>query len=105
MFPLELSFVQNHTAISGTVILGRRGGTPISGPFQGTVQPSGHLTGAATLPPVPLTGTPLFTRNITAWDTTITGNTLGGVFTLIYSSPTETGTMTVNATLLQMTRR
>ena len=102
-FALELSFVQNQTAISGTVILSRGGGSPIRGPFQGTIQPSGHLTGGATLEPLMLFGT--INRDITAWDTTITGNSLNGSFTLVHSSTTETGTMTVNASLLQMTRR
>ncbi len=102
-FPLELSLVQNQTAISGTVILSRGGGSPIRGPFQGTIQPSGHLTGGATLEPLMLFGT--INRDITAWDTTITGNSLNGGFTLVHRSTTETGTMTVNASLLQMTRR
>jgi hypothetical protein len=102
-FPLELSFVQNQTAISGTVILSRGGGSPIRGPFQGTIQPSGHLTGSATLEPLMLFGT--ITRDITAWDTTITGNNLNGGFALVHRSTTETGTMTVNASLLQMIRR
>lgn len=102
-FPLELSLVQNQTAISGTVILSRGGGSPIRGPFQGTVQSSGHLIGSATLEPLMLFGT--INRDITAWDTTIVGNSLNGGFTLVHRSATETGTMTVNASLLQMTRR
>jgi hypothetical protein len=102
-YPLELSLVQNQTAISGTVILSRGGGSPIRGPFQGTIQPSGHLTGSATLEPLILFGT--INRDITAWDTTISGNSLNGDFTLVHRSTTETGTMTVNASLLQMTRR
>ena len=102
-FALELSFVQNRTAISGTVILSRGGGSPIRGPFQGTVQPSGHLTGSATLEPLMLFG--MINRDITAWDTTITGNSLNGVFTVVHRSNTETGTMTVSASLLQVIRR
>ena len=102
-FPLELSLVQNQTAISGTVILSRGGGSPIRGPLQGTIQPSGHLSGSATLEPLMLFGT--INRDITAWDTTITGNSRSGGFTLVHKSTTETGAMTVNATLLQMTRR
>jgi len=102
-FPLELSLVQNQTAISGTVILSRGGGSPIRGPFQGTVQSSGHLTGSATLEPLMLFGT--INRDITAWDTTIVGNSLNGGFTLVHRSTTETGTMTVHASLLQMARR
>lgn len=104
-FPLEVSFSQSQAAVSGTVVLSRADGTPIRGPFQGTVQPSGHLTGSATLPSVPLTGTVLFARNIATWDTTIAGASLNGGFSLVYSSPTEAGTMTVSATLVQMTRR
>ena len=102
-FPLELSLVQNQTAISGTVILSRGGGSPIRGPFQGTVQSSGRLTGSATLEPLILFGT--INRDITAWDTTIAGNSLSGSFVVVHRSTTETGAMTVNATLLQMTRR
>jgi hypothetical protein len=102
-FPLELSLVQNQTAISGTVILSRGGGSPIRGPFQGTVQSSGHLTGSATLEPLMLFGT--INRDITVWDTTIVGNSLNGGFTLVHRSTTETGTMTVTASLLQMARR
>jgi hypothetical protein len=102
-FGLELSFVQNQTAISGTVILSRGGGSPIRGPFQGTIQPSGHMTGSATLEPLMLLGT--INRDITAWDTTIAGNSLNGGFTYVHRSSTATGSMTVNATLLQMTRR
>jgi len=102
-FPLELSLVQNQTAISGTVIVSRAGGSPIRGPFQGTIQPSGRLTGSATLEPLILFGT--INRDITAWDTTIAGNSLSGSFVVVHRSTTETGAMTVNATLLQMTRR
>ena len=85
------------------MILSQGGGTPIGGPFQGTVQSTGHLTGSATLDPLILFGS--INRDITAWDTTITGNTLNGGFTLVYRSTTQTGTMTVNASLLQTTRR
>ena len=102
-FPLELSLVQNQTATNGTMILSQGGGTPIGGPFQGTVQSTGHLTGSATLDPLILFGS--INRDITAWDTTITGNTLNGGFTLVYRSTTQTGTMRVNASLLQTTRR
>jgi len=102
-FPLELSFIQNRTAINGTVILSRGGGSPIRGPFLGTIQPSGHLTGSATLEPLMLFG--MINRDITAWDTTITGNSLNGGFTVVHRSNTETGTMTVSASLLQVIRR
>ena len=105
-FPLQLSLVQNQTSISGTMILSQGGGSPIRGPFQGTIQPSGHLTGGATLEPLRFGGAiGTINRDVTAWDTTITGNSLNGGFTLVYRSTTETGTMTVNASLLQMTRR
>jgi hypothetical protein len=103
VFQLELSLVQNQTAVSGTVVLSHGGGTPIRGPFQGTIEPSGHLIGSATLEPLRVGQT--VTRNITAWDTTITGDSLAGGFTLVYSVITETSTMTVNTTLLPTTRR
>jgi hypothetical protein len=102
-FPLDLSFVQNQTVITGTVILSRGGGSPIRGPFQGTIQPSGHLTGSATLEPLMLFG--VINRDITAWDTIITGNSLNGGFTFVHRSSTETGAMMVNASLVQMTRK
>ena len=104
-FALEVSFIQDQMAVSGTVRLSRGGGTPISGPFQGAIQPSGHLAGTVELPSVPFTGTPLYTRTITRWDTTITGTTLSGSFTIVYGSPTEPSTMTVEANLVEMVRQ
>jgi len=101
-FALELSLVQNQTVVTGTITLSRGGGSPLSGTFQGLIQASGHLTGTAVLP-LMLLGT--INRDLRAWDSTIAGNSLNGGFSLVYSSSTETGTMTVSASLLQMTRR
>lgn len=100
-FPLELSLVQNQTVVTGTITLSRGGGSPLRGAFQGLIQSSGHLTGTAALPL--LLGT--INRDITAWDSTIAGNSLDGGFILVHSASTETGTMTVSASLLQVTRR
>ena len=99
----ELSLVQNQTVVTGTITLSRGGGSPLRGPFQGLVQSSGHLTGTAALPPLLLLGT--INRDITAWDSTIGGNSLNGGFTVVHSSSTEAGTMTVSASLLQVTRQ
>lgn len=103
-FPLELSLVQNQTVVTGTVSLSRGGSSPLRGAFQGLIQPSGHLTATAALPPFQLFGT--ISRDITVWDSTIAGNRLSGAFTLVHRSSTEIGaTMTVNASLLQVTRQ
>jgi len=102
-FPLELSLVQNQTVVTGTITLSRGGGSPLRGAFQGLIQSSGHLTATAALPPLQLLGT--ISRDITAWDTAIAGNGLNGGFTLVHSSSTQTGTMTVSASLLQVTRQ
>jgi hypothetical protein len=102
-FALELSLVQNQTVVTGTITLSRGGGSPLSGTFQGLIQSSGHLTGTASLPPLLLLGT--INRDLRAWDSTIAGNSLNGGFTLVHSSSTETGTMTVSASLVQVTRR
>lgn len=102
-FALVLSVTQNQTAVTGTITLSRSNGTPLTGTFQGAVQPSGHLTGAAPLPPLLLLGT--INRDVRAWDSTISGNSLNGSFTLVHSSNTETGAMTVSASLVQVTRR
>ena len=102
-FPLQLSLVQNQASVSGTIVLSRAGGTPISGSFEGSIDTSGHLMGRATLQPLTLLGT--ITREITAWDTTIATGTLNGGFTLVHRSAAEPGSMTVTATLAQMTRQ
>ena len=102
-FPLSLSLTQNQTAVTGTLTLSRSNGTPLTGTFQGAIQSSGHLTGAAPLPPLLLLGT--INRDVRAWDSTIAGNTLNGTFAFVHSSNTETGAMTVSATLVQVTRR
>jgi hypothetical protein len=102
-FALAVSLVQNQSVISGTITLSRSGGTPLTGTFQGAIQSSGHLTAAAPLPPLLLLGT--INRDVRAWDSTIAGNDLNGTFTMVHSSNTETGAMTVSATLVQMTRR
>lgn len=102
-FALALSLVQNQTIVTGTITLSRSGGTPLTGTFQGAIQSSGHLTGAAPLPPLLLMGT--INRDVRAWDSTISGNSLSGTFTFVHSSNTETGAMTVSASLLQVTRR
>lgn len=103
MLPLELSLVQNQTVVTGTITLGRGSSSPLRGAFQGLVQSSGHLTGTAALPPLQLLGT--ISRDITAWDTAIAGNGLNGGFTLVHRSSVETETMTVSASLLEVTRR
>jgi hypothetical protein len=102
-FALALSLVQNQSVVTGTITLSRSGGTPLSGTFQGAIQSSGHLTAAAPLPPLLLLGT--INRDVRAWDSTIAGNDLNGTFTMVHSSNTETGAMTVSATLVQVTRR
>jgi hypothetical protein len=101
-FALALSLTQNQAAVTGTITLGRSNGTPLTGTFQGAIQPSGHLTGAAPLPPLLLLGT--INRDVRAWDSTIAGNSLNGSFTLVHSSNTEAGAMTVSASLVQVTR-
>lgn len=102
-FALTLSIVQNQSVVTGTITLSRSGGTPLTGTFQGAIQSSGHLTAAAPLPPLLLLGT--INRDVRAWDSTIAGNDLNGTFTMVHSSNTETGAMTVSATLVQMIRR
>jgi hypothetical protein len=102
-FPFELSLVQSQTAVTGTITLSRGGGSPLSGAFQGVVQPTGHLTATAALPPLQLFGA--VSRDIIAWDTTISGSALNGAFTLVHRSSTESATMTVSASLLQAARR
>jgi hypothetical protein len=102
-FALALSLDQNQTVVMGTITLSRSGGTPLTGTFLGAIQSSGHLTGVAPLPPLLLLGT--INRNVRAWDSTIAGNDLNGSFTVVHNSNTETGAMTVSATLVQVTRR
>jgi|SRR6185295_1525986 len=103
-FPLELSLVQNQTVVTGTISLSRGPSSPLRGAFQGLIQPSGHLTGTAALPSFQLFGT--ISRDITAWDSTVAGNSLSGGFTVVHRSSTEIGaTMTVNASLLQVARQ
>ncbi len=105
------------------------GSLTMGGPFQGLIQSSGHLTGSATVNTV---STPFcvfapvdpglpggggyaicgITATASAWDTTIAGNTLDGSFMLVFSGGmsnatigTATGTATVSASLLQVTRQ
>ena len=129
---LELSLQQSQTVVIGNLALGATsniaatlGTSTMRGPFQGLIQSSDHLTGSSTalsqgnpfcvLAPVD-PGLPGgggyaicgITATVSAWDTTIAGNTLDGSFRLVFSGGAAnaiTGTATVSASLLQVTRR
>jgi Carboxypeptidase regulatory-like domain len=125
---LALSLQQNQTVVIGNLALGvtsniaaTLGTSTMLGPFQGLIQPSDHLAGSSTalsqgnpfcvVAPVD-PGLPggggcaicAITATVSAWDTTIAGNTLSGSFRLVFNGGAGnaiTGTATVSASLLQ----
>ena len=134
-FSLALSLQQSQTVVIGNVALGvtssiaaTLGTSTMRGPFQGLIQSSDHLTGSTTAlsqgnpfcvfapvdPGLPGGGGYAIcgiTATVSAWDTTIAGNTLDGSFRLVFSGfsgsagNSTTGTATVSASLLQVTRQ
>lgn len=131
-FSLALSLQQSQTVVIGNLALGvtsniaaTLGTSTMRGPFQGRIQSSDHLTGSSTAlsqgspfcvfapvdPGLPGGGgyaICAITATVSAWDTTIAGNALDGSFRLVFSGSAgsaATGTATVSASLLQVTRQ
>jgi hypothetical protein len=103
--PINLAFIQNGTAVSGTVTLGQ-----LSGSFQGSVQAAGNLSGTATMNLLVITGVPnpqYTTYMVTAnnWDTTLVGNQLTGGFHLTFDNTKVTEDGVMAAVLLQVSRK
>ena len=137
MLPLTVSFTQKETSVTGTIVLGvtpsmmvTLGSSTTRAAFQGAVQ-SGHLHGTAVIANVPYCVTaPADPRlpggggysicglgmadRITAWDATITDNTLSGSFSWTFNYPGAAlfngaqmpgSTATVTANLFQVHRQ
>jgi hypothetical protein len=95
--PISLSLTQSGSTVSGSVTLGS-----LTGTFQGTVS-GGTLTGTATMTTPPNDGFTL-TLSVANWNTTLTGDSLKGGFSLIFSTPSLSGSATLTATIAQLNR-
>jgi hypothetical protein len=95
--PIALGLSQNQSTVTGTVTLGS-----LSGAFTGTASGS-TLTGTATLNEVTDQGATL-TTSITSWNTSLSGNRLAGEFDVILRAPASPGSVTLNATIEQLSR-
>ncbi len=95
--PISMALTQNGSSVSGSVTLGS-----LTGTFQGTVS-GGTLTGTATMTTPPNDG---FTLNLSIanWNTTLTGDSFKGGFSLIFSTPSLSGSATLTATITQLSR-
>ena len=95
--PIALTLTQNQSAVSGTVVLGS-----VSGTFQGTVA-GATLTGAATFPNTTSEGITIVTA-ISGWNATVSGNSMNGAFNIVFRAESLTGSATVSATIVQLSR-
>jgi hypothetical protein len=99
IFPITLSLTQTQSNVTGSMTLGGA-----RGPFTGVVQPAGNLTGTASMDPFANAGLTIV-MNVTDWNTTLTGSSLNGTFTLtIVYSGTTNAVQTVKATIAQLVR-
>jgi hypothetical protein len=97
-FPISLSLGQTQSNITGTMILGG-----VSGTFQGTLTTSGALSGTAALGNLQLSGL-TFTLNVPSWSSVANANTMTGSFQMAFRVAGATGSPTVNAIILQLSR-
>jgi hypothetical protein len=95
--PIVLSLTQSDSSASGSVTLGSLGGT-----FQGTVS-GGTLNGTATINQPPDQSLSL-DISIANWSTTIAGNAISGRFTIVFRSSLASGSATLSATIVQLSR-
>lgn len=96
-FPITLSLGQTNTSVSGNVILGS-----LSGTFQGVAN-STNLSGTAAMNTITFSGSTA-APNLTAWNTTLTGNALTGTFTVSLVIAGIPGTLVMNAGITQLSR-
>ena len=95
--PISLSLTQNQSAVTGNIMLGS-----VAGTFQGTVSGS-TLTGSATFSDVSNAGVTVST-SISDWNTTFSGNSLSGGFSIVLKLSGTSGSATLGVTITQLSR-
>ena len=98
ILPIALSLTQSQSNVTGTITLGS-----LTGSFTGVVQTAGNMTGTATMSNLLIQGLTVLT-NITGWNTTISGSSLNGTFTIAFTVAGVAGGTTINATIVQLVR-
>lgn len=91
---VTLNIAQSQSQLTGTLTLGS-----LSGQFQGFISTNGAVSATAAITPVSILGL-IYTTNVSAWNTTVTGNSMSGSFTTDFRVSGASGTTTMNTTVL-----
>jgi len=96
-FPISLNLTQTDKTVTGSIaVLG------LTGTLQGTASTSG-LTATGTMADITSSGVTL-SSSISSWGTTLSGNALSGSYKIQFRTNATTGSATMTANIVQLTR-
>jgi hypothetical protein len=97
-FSTSLNLTQSQNAVTGTIAL-----LGLTGTLQGTASGSSGLTATGTLSDVTDSGVTL-SSSIASWSTMLNGNALSGSYKIVFHTNATSGSATVNANIVQLSR-